>query len=163
MYFLMKWRKCFFIENILLYPLSCGLSVSFILCLFILCDFLSVYLLFPVYPFILSIPCSDKFLYVLFPDFSIFGFIRLYLLKADIFISCNHSRKTCMWFYETTDRHYWTELAKCNQQEFQKKRYGGKCIEAREFIIALPESFFCPLRAGQTVAALQTALRKSME
>lgn len=44
--------------------------------------------------------------------------------------------------YETTDRHYWTELAKCNQQEFQKSGTEGKCIEAREFIIALPESFF---------------------
>lgn len=43
--------------------------------------------------------------------------------------------------YETTDRHYWTELAKCNQQEFEKSGTEGKCIEAREFIIALPESF----------------------
>ena len=33
-------------------------------------------------------------------------------------------------------------LAKlCNQQEFQKSGTEGKCIEAREFIIALPESF----------------------
>jgi hypothetical protein len=42
---------------------------------------------------------------------------------------------------ETTDCHYWTELAKCNQQEFQKSGTEGRCIEAREFIIALPESF----------------------
>ena len=43
--------------------------------------------------------------------------------------------------YETTGRCYWTELAKCNRQEFEKSGTEGKCIEAREFIIALPESF----------------------
>ena len=43
--------------------------------------------------------------------------------------------------YETTDRHYWTELARFNQQEFLKSGTEGKCIEARELIIALPESF----------------------
>lgn len=43
--------------------------------------------------------------------------------------------------YETTDRPYWTELARYNQQEFLKSGTEGKCIEARELIIALPESF----------------------
>ena len=43
--------------------------------------------------------------------------------------------------YETTDRKFWTELAKCNQEEFQRSGTEGKCIEARELIIALPESF----------------------
>ncbi len=43
--------------------------------------------------------------------------------------------------YETTDRYYWTELARFNQQEFQKSGTEGECIEAREFITALPESF----------------------
>ncbi len=43
--------------------------------------------------------------------------------------------------YETTDRSFWTELAKCNQAEFKKSGTEGKCIEARELIIALPESF----------------------
>ena len=38
--------------------------------------------------------------------------------------------------YETTDRYYWTELARFNQQEFQKSGTEGECIEAREFIIA---------------------------
>ncbi len=33
------------------------------------------------------------------------------------------------------------ELAKCNQEEFVKSGTEGKCIEARELIIALPESF----------------------
>ena len=54
----------------------------------------------------------------------------------------SHARQENLYaVYETTDRHYWTELAKCNQQEFQKSGTEGKCIEAREFIIALPESF----------------------
>lgn len=43
--------------------------------------------------------------------------------------------------YETTDRKFWRELAKCNQEEFTKSGSKGNCIEAREFIIALPESF----------------------
>ena len=43
--------------------------------------------------------------------------------------------------YETTERSYWTELARYNQQEFLKSGTEGKCIEARELIIALPESF----------------------
>lgn len=43
--------------------------------------------------------------------------------------------------YETTERKFWRELAKCNQEEFAKSGTEGKCIEARELIIALPESF----------------------
>ena len=43
--------------------------------------------------------------------------------------------------YETTDRKFWTELARCNQEEFRKSGTEGICIEARELIIALPESF----------------------
>lgn len=42
--------------------------------------------------------------------------------------------------YETTERGFWNELAKCNQEEFRKSGAEGQCIEAREFIIALPES-----------------------
>lgn len=39
------------------------------------------------------------------------------------------------------DRAFWRELAKCNQEEFEKSGTNGKCIEARELMIALPESF----------------------
>ena len=39
------------------------------------------------------------------------------------------------------DRTFWRELAKCNQEEFEKSGTNGKCIEARELMIALPESF----------------------
>lgn len=43
--------------------------------------------------------------------------------------------------HETTERKFWNELAKCNQEEFKKSGTEGSCIEARELIIALPESF----------------------
>lgn len=36
---------------------------------------------------------------------------------------------------------FWRELAKCNQESFRQSGTEGKCIEARELIIALPESF----------------------
>ena len=39
------------------------------------------------------------------------------------------------------DRSFWRELAKCNQECFSQSGTEGKCIEARELIIALPESF----------------------
>lgn len=57
------------------------------------------------------------------------------------YISSHAKQENLYAVYETTDRQYWTELAKCSQQEFQKSGTEGKCIEAREFIIALPESF----------------------
>lgn len=44
--------------------------------------------------------------------------------------------------YATTlEKGFWRELAKYNQVEFMKSGTDGKCIEARELIIALPESF----------------------
>ena len=42
---------------------------------------------------------------------------------------------------ETVQRSFWKTLAMENQQNFQKSGSAGKCIEARELIIALPESF----------------------
>jgi len=42
---------------------------------------------------------------------------------------------------ETVQRSFWKTLAMENQQDFQKSGSTGKCIEARELIIALPESF----------------------
>lgn len=40
-----------------------------------------------------------------------------------------------------SERSFWRELAKCNQESFRQSGTEGKCIEARELIIALPESF----------------------
>lgn len=39
-------------------------------------------------------------------------------------------------------RSFWKDLAKCNREEFAKSGTIGKCIEARELIIALPEGLY---------------------
>ena len=57
------------------------------------------------------------------------------------YISSKARQENLYAVYETTDRKFWTELAKCNQEEFMKSGTEGTCIEARELIIALPESF----------------------
>ena len=67
---------------------------------------------------------------------------KLTNLKGRINYISSHARQENLYaVYETTDREFWTELAKCNQEEFQRSGTEGKCIEARELIIALPESF----------------------
>ena len=43
--------------------------------------------------------------------------------------------------YETDPDPFWNDLAKENQIEFQRSGRDGKCVEARELIIALPEQF----------------------
>ena len=43
--------------------------------------------------------------------------------------------------YQTADMEFWKNLAKENQQEFIKSGTEGKCIEAKELIIALPENY----------------------
>lgn len=57
------------------------------------------------------------------------------------YISSRAKQENLYAVYETTERKFWSELAKCNQAEFIKSGTEGKCIEARELIIALPESF----------------------
>ena len=68
---------------------------------------------------------------------------KLHNVRGRITYISSHAKQENLYaVYETTDRHYWTELARFNQQEFLKSGTEGKCIEARELIIALPESFF---------------------
>ena len=57
------------------------------------------------------------------------------------YISSPKRQENLYAVFETTERKFWEELAKCNQMEFKKSGTDGKCIEARELIIALPESF----------------------
>ena len=58
------------------------------------------------------------------------------------YISSKAKQENLYATYTTVpDRSFWRELAKCNQECFRKKGTEGKCIEARELIIALPESF----------------------
>lgn len=44
--------------------------------------------------------------------------------------------------YETQPREYWRVLAKENRDDFFRSGTEGTCIEAREFIIALPEVYY---------------------
>lgn len=61
-------------------------------------------------------------------------------VKGRIYYISSHARQENLYaVYETTERKFWSELAKCNQEEFAKSGTDGKCIEARELIIALPE------------------------
>ena len=57
------------------------------------------------------------------------------------YISSKARQENLYAVYETIDRKFWTELARCNQEEFKKSGTEGRCIEARELIIALPETF----------------------
>ena len=43
--------------------------------------------------------------------------------------------------YRTADNAFWNNLARESQQEFKRSGTKGKCIEARELVIALPETF----------------------
>ena len=67
---------------------------------------------------------------------------KLSNVKGRITYISSHAKQENLYaVYETTERKFWWELAKCNQEEFAKSGTEGKCIEARELIIALPESF----------------------
>ena len=67
---------------------------------------------------------------------------KLHDVRGRITYISSHAKQENLYaVYETTDRSYWRKLAKCNQEEFKKSGTEGKCIEARELIIALPESF----------------------
>ncbi len=67
---------------------------------------------------------------------------KLTNVKGRISYISSHTRQENLYaVHETTDRNFWKELAKCNQEEFKKSGTEGNCIEARELIIALPESF----------------------
>lgn len=71
---------------------------------------------------------------------------KLHNVRGRIYyISSDKKQENLYAVYETTDRKFWTELAKCNQAEFKKSGTEGKCIEAREFIII-------PYRAGLQIS-----------
>ena len=68
---------------------------------------------------------------------------KLHNLSGRITYISSHAKQEYLYEVYATepDRAFWRELAKCNQEEFKKSGTNGKCIEARELIIALPESF----------------------
>ena len=68
---------------------------------------------------------------------------KLHNLSGRITYIASHAKQEYLYEVYATepDRAFWRELAKCNQEEFEKSGTNGKCIEARELMIALPESF----------------------
>ena len=68
---------------------------------------------------------------------------KLHNLSGRITYISSHAKQEHLFEVYATkpDRAFWRELARCNQEEFEKSGTNGKCIEARELMIALPESF----------------------
>ena len=57
---------------------------------------------------------------------------KLSNVKGRITYISSHAKQENLYaVYETTERKFWRELAKCNQEEFVKSGTEGKCIEAR--------------------------------
>ena len=76
------------------------------------------------------------------PRNSFIQMTKLHNVRGRIYyISSPKKQENLYAVYETTDRNFWTDLAKYNQAEFKKNGTEGKCIEARELIIALTETF----------------------
>lgn len=74
------------------------------------------------------------------------SFIRMTKLsnlsgRIDYITSDKRQENLYATFATTDERGFWRQLSRCNQEEFKKSGTDGKCIEARELIIALPESF----------------------
>lgn len=57
------------------------------------------------------------------------------------YISSHERQENLYATYQTATTVFWKSLAKESQQEFHKSGSKGKCIEARELIIALPEQY----------------------
>ena len=68
---------------------------------------------------------------------------KIHNLSGRISYISSHAKQEYLYEVYATepDRAFWRELAECNQEEFEKSGTNGKCIEARELMIALPESF----------------------
>ena len=67
---------------------------------------------------------------------------KLSNVKGRISYITSHARQENLYAaYRTADHPFWSSLAKECQQEFRRSGADGKCIEARELIIALPEVY----------------------
>ena len=63
-------------------------------------------------------------------------------VKGRISYITSHARQENLYAtYRTADNAFWSNLAMESQQEFRRSGAEGKCIEAREMIIALPEVY----------------------
>ena len=67
---------------------------------------------------------------------------KLSNVKGRISYITSHARQENLYAtYRTADNPFWSNLARECQQEFKRSGADGKCIEARELIIALPEVY----------------------
>lgn len=57
------------------------------------------------------------------------------------YISSEKRQENLYATYQTAGMDFWRSLARESQQEFKRSGAEGKCIEARELIIALPENY----------------------
>lgn len=76
------------------------------------------------------------------PRHSFIQMSKLPNVKGRISYITSHARQENLYAtYRTADSTFWSNLARESQQEFQCSGTEGKCIEARELIIALPEVY----------------------
>ncbi len=76
------------------------------------------------------------------PRHSFIQMSKLPDLKGRIsYIASPDRQENLFAVYDTADTEFWTCLARESRQEFGRFGTEGKCIEARELIIALPENF----------------------
>ena len=102
---------------------------------FLVCRFLYLYAPFPL--------AEEGEESTLTTRHSFIQMTKLSNVRGRITYISSHAKQEHLYaVYETTERSYWTELARCSQQEFKKSGVEGNCIEARELIIALPESLY---------------------
>ena len=67
---------------------------------------------------------------------------KLHNVKGRISYITNPARQENLYaIFHTADNTFWSNLARESQQEFRRSGTDGKCIEARELIIALPEVY----------------------
>ena len=71
------------------------------------------------------------------PRNSFIQMTKLHNVRGRIYyISSPKKQENLYAVYETTDRNFWTDLAKYNQAEFKKNGTEGKCIEAFRQLLA---------------------------
>ena len=76
------------------------------------------------------------------PRHSFIQMSKLPNVKGRISYITSHARQENLYAtYRTADSTFWSNLARESQQEFRRSGTEGKCIEARELIIALPEIY----------------------
>ena len=76
------------------------------------------------------------------PRHSFIQMSKLPNVKGRISYITSHARQENLYAtYRTADSTFWSNLARESQQEFQRSGTEGKCIEARELIIALPKIY----------------------